>query len=24
LDTPAFDVAPIQSPELRRMLRKRA
>ena len=23
LDTPAFDVAPIQSPELRRMLRKR-
>jgi carboxylesterase len=24
LDTPAFDVAPIQSPELRRLLRKRA
>jgi carboxylesterase len=24
LDTPAFDVPPIQSPELRRMLRKRA
>lgn len=24
LDTPAFDVAPVQSPELRRMLRKRA
>jgi carboxylesterase len=24
LDAPAFDVAPIQSPELRRMLRKRA
>jgi carboxylesterase len=24
LDTPAFDVAPVQSPELRRLLRKRA